>query len=40
MVLQIWCVTLVFEGQVSEIVWQVKILCISSKKKKKKKKPQ
>ncbi len=27
MVLQIWCVVLVFECQVSEIVWQVKILC-------------
>ncbi len=36
MVLQIWCVVLVFECQVSEIVWQVKILCASWKKCKKK----
>ncbi len=30
LVLQIWCVLLLFECQLSEIVWQVKILCVSS----------
>ncbi len=33
MVLQIWCVVLVFESQVSEIVWQVKIVCVRQLKK-------
>ncbi len=33
MVLQIWCMLLLFECQVSDIVWQVKILCVSSWKK-------
>ncbi len=34
LVLQIWCVVLVFECQVSEIMWQVKILCVNSWKEK------
>jgi len=32
MVVEIWCVVLVFECQVSEIVLQVKILCKQLKK--------